>query len=212
MTEEQWPLKKEEFDEIYSKVPRLTVEVIVRDKHGAVYLTQRAIGPCKGLWHLPGGTVQFGETLFHAVQRVALRELSIDVQRASNCGYIEYPSHYLKRRDCPVGLVFEVAAYSGNPMVNAEARRRLVYETPGARHPDRMSSWLIMATLQPSRSEPASAGHVIERHATRLAEALAGSDRPMRLRVDTGDPTGKRTSGSGREGNHALSLPRKLSG
>jgi 8-oxo-dGTP diphosphatase len=137
MAEEQWPLKKEEFDEIYSKVPRLTVEVIVRDEHGAVYLTQRATGPCKGLWHLPGGTVQFGETLFHAVQRVALRELSIDVQRASNCGYIEYPSHYLKRRDCPVGLVFEVAAYSGNPMVNEEASGGAWFtKLPEHAHPD----------------------------------------------------------------------------
>lgn len=137
MVEEQRPLSKEEFDKIYSKVPRLTVEVIVRDEHGAVYLTQRAAGPCKGLWHLPGGTVQFREALFHAVQRVARRELSIDVKHARNSGYIEYPSHYLKSRDYPVGIVFEVTDYSGDPMVNAEASGGAWFtKLPEGAHPD----------------------------------------------------------------------------
>jgi ADP-ribose pyrophosphatase YjhB (NUDIX family) len=119
--QDQWPLKEEEYKYIYSKVPRLAVDVIVRDESGALYLTQRAIEPCKGQWHLPGGTVRFGEALLTAVQRIALRELSIDVRHASNRGYIEYPSHYLNGLDAPVGLVFEITEYSGDPAANAEA-------------------------------------------------------------------------------------------
>ena len=115
------PLTQEEFESIYSKVPRLTVEVIVRDSSGAIYLTQRSIEPCGGQWHLPGGTVRFGEALSDAVRRVAKKELSIDVQKADNRGYIEYPSHYRKFRDSPVGLVFEVTDYRGDIMVNNEA-------------------------------------------------------------------------------------------
>lgn len=123
MEKEQWPLTEDEFKQIYAKVPRLTVEIIVRNEHGAVYLTQRAAGPCEGLWHLPGGTVQFGEPLIHAVHRIALRELSIDVDvdQARDCGYIEYPSHYSEGLDSPVGLVFEVSKYSGTPSINKEA-------------------------------------------------------------------------------------------
>jgi 8-oxo-dGTP diphosphatase len=137
MVGERWLLKEKEFKRIYSKVPRLTVEVIVRDEHGAIYLTQRSAGPCKGLWHLPGGTVQYGESLLHAVQRVALRELSIDVQHANNCGYIEYPSHYEKGLDCPVGLVFEATGYSGDPMVNTEASSGAWFtKLPDDAHPD----------------------------------------------------------------------------
>lgn len=117
----QWPLKEEEYKYIYSKVPRLTVEIIVRDESGALYLTRRSVEPCKGQWHLPGGTVQFGEALFDAVRRIAMRELSIDVQKVINRGYVEYPSHYLHGLDSPVGLVFEVADYSGNLAINAEA-------------------------------------------------------------------------------------------
>lgn len=119
--DQHWPLNKEEYKYIYSKVPRLTVEIIVRDESGAIYMTRRSIDPCKGQWHLPGGTVQFGEALIAAVRRVAMRELSIDVHEATNRGYIEYPSHYLSNLDHPVGLVFEVTDYSGNVAANADA-------------------------------------------------------------------------------------------
>jgi ADP-ribose pyrophosphatase YjhB (NUDIX family) len=115
------PLSEQEFKDIYSKVPRLSVEIIVRDESGAIYLTQRAIEPCINQWHLPGGTVRFGEALFDAVHRIAMRELSIDVQKADNRGYIEYPSHYSKGLDSPVGLVFEVTDYKGNLAANDEA-------------------------------------------------------------------------------------------
>jgi ADP-ribose pyrophosphatase YjhB (NUDIX family) len=116
-----WPLEEEEYQHIYTRVPRLTVEIIVRDESGALYLTRRSVEPCKGKWHLPGGTVRFGEALLIAVRRVAMRELSIDVRKATNRGYIEYPSHYLSGLDSPVGLVFEVTDYSGNLAANAEA-------------------------------------------------------------------------------------------
>lgn len=121
MDNHDWPLSKEEFAHIYSKVPRLTVELIVRNDIGALYMTRRSIEPCKGQWHLPGGTVQFGESLIDAVRRVAKRELSIEVKDVSNSGYIEYPSHYLHELDHPVGLVFEVNDYAGTLVANAEA-------------------------------------------------------------------------------------------
>ena len=89
--DQHWPLNKKEYEYIYSKVPRLTVEIIVRDESRAIYMTRRSIDPCKDQWHLPGGTVQFGEPLIDAVHRVAMRELSIDVHEATNRGYIEYP-------------------------------------------------------------------------------------------------------------------------
>jgi ADP-ribose pyrophosphatase YjhB (NUDIX family) len=102
-------------------VPRLTVEVIVKNDKGAVYLTKRAIEPCKGQWHLPGGTVRFGEPMVKAVERIAVRELGIKVLHAENVGYIEYPSHYLQGLDSPVGVVFEVTVYSKDIKPNPEA-------------------------------------------------------------------------------------------
>ncbi|MGO9027257.1 MAG: NUDIX domain-containing protein [Acidimicrobiales bacterium] len=101
------PLSEEEFHAIYSRVPRLTVEVIVQSRRG-VLLTKRATGPCTGLWHIPGGTVQFGERLVAAVERVAGVELGLEVSVGPFLGYIEYPSHYLNGLDSPVGLAFVV--------------------------------------------------------------------------------------------------------
>jgi ADP-ribose pyrophosphatase YjhB (NUDIX family) len=114
------PLSEEEFREIYSRVPRLTVEVLVTGEQG-VLLTHRAIQPCRGTWHLPGGTVRFGERLTDAVQRVARRELGIEVAESRMLGCIEYPSHYEQGLDSPVGVVFLVTRHTGTIEVGAEA-------------------------------------------------------------------------------------------
>ena len=115
------PLSQAEFNDIYSKVPRLTVEILVINKLDQVYLIQRSIEPCIGQWHLPGGTVRFGESLLDAVKRIAARELGIAVLRISNIGCVEYPSHYLQNLDSPVGIVFRVDEYDGTMKPNSEA-------------------------------------------------------------------------------------------
>ena len=100
------PLPKDEFDRIFSKVPRLTVEVLITSDDRGVLLALRDVDPCRGTWNLPGGTVRFGEPLVDAVRRVAADELGISVRAGPLVGYIEYPSHYENGLDSPVGLVF----------------------------------------------------------------------------------------------------------
>ncbi len=100
------PLPQALYEEIYSKVPRLTVEIVISSAHG-VLLTRRPIGPCQGLWHIPGGTVRFGEPLIDAVPRVAAQELGLEVTVGDLLGYIEYPSHLDRGLDWPVGIAFD---------------------------------------------------------------------------------------------------------
>jgi len=100
------PLAQDEFDRIFSRVPRLTVELVIASCDRGVLLALRDFGPCKGLWHLPGGTVRFGEPVIEAVERVARDELGITVGVGELIGYIEYPSHYNNGLDSPVGLAF----------------------------------------------------------------------------------------------------------
>jgi ADP-ribose pyrophosphatase YjhB (NUDIX family) len=100
------PLPKDEFDRIFSKVPRLTVEVLITSEDRGVLLGLRDVDPCRGTWNLPGGTVRFGERLVEAVKRVAAGELGIGVRVGPLAGYIEYPSHYENGLDSPVGMVF----------------------------------------------------------------------------------------------------------
>jgi ADP-ribose pyrophosphatase YjhB (NUDIX family) len=100
------PLPQAEYEAIFSRVPRLTVEVVITaDEMSGVLLSRREDGPCRGLWHIPGGTVRFGEPLTEAVRRVARQELGLEVVVGRPIGYIEYPSH-LALGDWPVGMAF----------------------------------------------------------------------------------------------------------
>jgi len=78
-----------EFMRIYHKVPRAAVDVIVVSKKGFL-LTKRAIPPFKGMWHIPGGTILFKESINHAVDRIAKEELGIQIRILKHLGVIEY--------------------------------------------------------------------------------------------------------------------------
>jgi ADP-ribose pyrophosphatase YjhB (NUDIX family) len=84
-------ISKKEFEKIYSKVTRLTVEVVVKTPEGII-LTKRAIEPYKGMWHIPGGTVLFKEKLEDTVKRVAEEELGLNVGINRFLGFIYYPN------------------------------------------------------------------------------------------------------------------------
>lgn len=116
---DEYPLTSEEFRSIYSKVPRLTVEVIVKSERG-ILLTLRDIDPYKGSWHFPGGTVYFDESLSDAVKRVAKNELGITVTGTKFINFIEYPTHLQHSFDAPIGLAFFVE-YEGEVVLDRQA-------------------------------------------------------------------------------------------
>lgn len=82
-------LSLEDFKFIYSKVPRLCVDLLIKNEKG-VLLTLREIKPYKGFWHLPGGTVLLRETLNQAVKRIAKDELGVEVLVEKQLTAIEF--------------------------------------------------------------------------------------------------------------------------
>lgn len=112
MTEPRGPLPRDEYESVFSRVPRLTVEVVLVSDEG-VLLTLRDGGPCGGLWHLPGGTVRFGERLVDAVRRVAADEVGVEVEVGDLLGVIEYPDHPDRAGDWPVGLAHRARLSAG---------------------------------------------------------------------------------------------------
>lgn len=97
------PLSQADFDSIYARVPRLCVELVMVEP-GGVVLTKRSIPPGEGMWHLPGGTVRFGETLAEAARRVALDETGVSIELQHQLGVLEYVfPDYVQR---PVGVVY----------------------------------------------------------------------------------------------------------
>ncbi|HSX02097.1 MAG TPA: NUDIX domain-containing protein [Candidatus Saccharimonadia bacterium] len=109
----KYPLTRDEFNAIYGRVPRLTVEVVAHTSQGII-LTQIAQGVLKGQWNLPGGTVYFGETLHQAVQRATQDELGIAATVGRLLGYIEYPNlRAAGYVGWPIGIAFEVSLAEG---------------------------------------------------------------------------------------------------
>jgi len=81
----------EKYKEIYSLVPRITVEVLIIE-NDSILLTKRSITPAKGFWHTPGGAVLKGEKLEETVRRVAKEEVGLDIKIEKFADYIEYES------------------------------------------------------------------------------------------------------------------------
>lgn len=60
------------------KTPRLAVSAVVW-RSGRILLIKRASEPCRGKWALPGGKVEYGESLAHAARREIAEEVGIEV-------------------------------------------------------------------------------------------------------------------------------------
>lgn len=100
----------------YPSHPLLGVSALVIDK-GRVLLVRRASDPGKGLWSLPGGLVEVGESLKDAVLRELKEESGIvgDVKRLLDVGeYIERDERGSVRYHY-VLLVFLVEPRGGTP-------------------------------------------------------------------------------------------------
>lgn len=114
-------LTKKEFDYIYSKVPRLCVDlIVVKDKK--VLLTRRSITPFKGFWHIPGGGVLFREKIDEGVQRIAKEELGITVKNQKFLGYIELMKDGIHRHSITLEFRCEIAK-NGTPILLEQANK-----------------------------------------------------------------------------------------
>ncbi|OIP87018.1 NUDIX hydrolase [Candidatus Shapirobacteria bacterium CG_4_8_14_3_um_filter_35_11] len=90
------PLTYDEFKSIYSRVPRLCIDLLIKTPQGYL-LTLRQKNGYINQWHMPGGTVFFHEKIADAIQRVAFEEIGISVVVKKSLGYVEYFSEVAER-------------------------------------------------------------------------------------------------------------------
>ncbi len=116
----------------YPERPFLAVSAaIVRD--GKVLVVRRARPPAHGLYTLPGGVVEAGETLEEAVTREVREETSLGIEPRALAGYRETivrdPHDRVQRHF--VILCFAARWLAGEPVLNEELSEALWIEPAG---------------------------------------------------------------------------------
>jgi 8-oxo-dGTP diphosphatase len=108
-------------DRTYPDRPYLAVSAaIVRDGH--VLLVRRAGAPAQGVFTLPGGAVEAGETLLEAVTREVREETSLTIEPVALAGRREFILRDTEKRVERhfVILAFAARWIAGEPRLNAE--------------------------------------------------------------------------------------------
>jgi ADP-ribose pyrophosphatase YjhB (NUDIX family) len=83
------------------------VGAVVRDGAGRLLLIRRGHEPSRGLWSLPGGRVEPGETLQAAVVREVREETGLDVRVGAPVGTVLIPAG---------AVVYEVTDFACTPL------------------------------------------------------------------------------------------------
>lgn len=122
-------LTSEEFKSIFTRVPRLCVDVLIKNEDG-VLMTLRDIAPGKGMWHLPGGTVLFGETLANAAKRIAEDELGVDIEVVKILKVIEWLDPKTTIFGHSISIVILSKIKSGKIKLNEQASDFKFFKTP----------------------------------------------------------------------------------
>ncbi|OGH19931.1 MAG: hypothetical protein A3D74_00650 [Candidatus Levybacteria bacterium RIFCSPHIGHO2_02_FULL_37_13] len=116
-----------EFLNIYGKVPRLCVEIVVEQRQG-ILLTLRDIPPGKGLWHFPGGSVLYDESVFDAAHRIAKEELGVEIHINKFLGFTDW---YKSKNAVghSVSLLFSAKITKGEIKTNFQAIEAKFFKT-----------------------------------------------------------------------------------
>ena len=98
--------------------PTPTVDIIIELKGGGIVLIERANPPYG--WALPGGYVDYGESLEAAAVREAKEETSLDIELLGQFHTYSDPARDVRQHN--ISTVF-VARSSGVPRAASDARR-----------------------------------------------------------------------------------------
>ncbi|MFH1432269.1 MAG: NUDIX hydrolase [archaeon] len=106
-------------DTIRRYVPMITVDgLIIEDKK--ILLIKRATDPFKGYWALPGGFVELGETLEHAISREILEETGLKTRATRLVGAYSGPDRDPRGHTISIAYLMEIIG--GKPGPTQEAK------------------------------------------------------------------------------------------
>ncbi|RLF16193.1 MAG: NUDIX hydrolase [Thermoprotei archaeon] len=112
--------------------PVLTVDVVIKYRGGYV-LVKRLNEPFKGYWAIPGGIVEYGETVEEAAVREAKEETGLDVKLIGLVGVYSEPNR--DPRGHYVSVAFLAEAVGGELKASSDAKEVAVFKDP----PDKLA-------------------------------------------------------------------------
>lgn len=93
------------------KNPALTADIIIENMKGEIVFIRRKFPPFCGQWALPGGFVEYGETVETAAVREAMEETGLRVKLKKLVGVYSDPKR--DPRGHTVSVIFSAKALSG---------------------------------------------------------------------------------------------------
>ena len=105
--------------------PNLTVDAIVLDRKGRLLLVERGRDPYKGRFALPGGFVEYGETVENAIVRELEEETGIKATVIELFGVYSAPDR--DPRGHTVTLVFRLKIVSGQAKAGDDAAKAMFF-------------------------------------------------------------------------------------
>lgn len=99
--------------------PQLAVSAAIF-RRGRLLLVRRARAPAKGLYSLPGGRVEYGETLEQAVEREIAEETALSIEIVGLAGRREVLPSTANAAGHYVIMVFAARWAAGDPQLNDE--------------------------------------------------------------------------------------------
>ena len=124
-------LSDDDYDFIYSRVPRICVDLLLKNSKGEVLLTQRTIGPYLNHWHFPGGRIKFKESIEDAVKRIAKGELGLELGNIGTVrGTCQFPDEIQKEQERhSISMVHEIII-SDDVTLSAQDKYKWCSEIP----------------------------------------------------------------------------------
>ncbi len=102
------------------QAPLLTVDIVIQRKDNSIILIKRKKSPFIDYWPIPGGFVEYGETVEHAAIREAKEETGLDVEIEKLIGVYSDPDR--DPRGHVVSIAFLAKEVGGELMANTDAK------------------------------------------------------------------------------------------
>jgi 8-oxo-dGTP diphosphatase len=106
-------------DLVNIKHPFLTVDAVILCDNDSIILIKRKNSPYKGFWALPGGFVEYGETVESAVLREVTEETGLSVDLNEISGVYSDPNR--DPRGHVITICFTAAKTGGNLKADTDA-------------------------------------------------------------------------------------------